>query len=344
MANLSIEVTNACNRDCIHCFRDKLEPRQHLPLDLFKQILRQAHQCGIRHISLTGGEPTLHPAWSDLLFALAERGLKFSILTNGYQFKQRTLPMVLKPTVRRHLNSICFSLDGASANSHDALRGEGSFHEVTEAANLCRLSNIPFKIKTVVTNGNKKELAEIALLGSALGTKQHSFLALVPTPRSLEQALVPSVREMRELYSLITGSLVSAMKADITLEGPWGCNSALFTCNAYQQFYSVDHLGNLLFCCNLSHVYTEAKLETMGREFLADLKEEPLEKGIIQHYRLLARFTEDRLDEARYRTVLFPYPCLWCLKYFGKLEWAKNYHCFPWVEEMFGSHYTSVNK
>lgn len=338
MGDISIDVTNVCNRDCIYCLRDKLETREHLPLDLFKQILDQACNCGIRYISLTGGEPTLHPAWNELLIVLSERGLRFNIVSNGYRFRQRTLPILLKPIVRRHLTSICFSLDGASANLHDALRGKGSFQEVIEAANLCRLNGIPMSIKTVVTNVNKKELSEVALLGSVLGARQHSFLALVPTPRAIKQELVPSLKEMREIYSFITGSLVSAMKAVINLEGSWGIDHALFNCNAYQQLYSVDHLGNLLFCCNLSHVYNETKPAILGKEFLVDLKKESLKKGIIQHYLLLAQLTKDRLNDARNRDMLFSYPCWWCLKYFGKLEWAKKYSYSPWVKEVFSPH------
>jgi len=326
MPDISIDVTNACNRNCIYCLRDKLESRKHIPLDLFKQIIDQAYELGIKYVSLTGGEPTLHPAWSELLIALVENRLKFSIVSNGYKFKEKTLPILLKPNIKRYLDSMCFSLDGASANSHNAVRGEGSFEEVIEAANLCRLKGIPLSIKTVVTNINKGELAKIALL----------VLSLVPTPRAIDKGLVPSLKEMRKSYSFITGSLVPAMKTEIHLEASWGINHALFTCNAYQQAYSVDHLGNLLFCCNLSHVCNGNKPPTLGKEFLADLKKETLREGIIRHYSLLAQFTKDRLNDTQNPTMIFSYPCLWCLKYFGKLEWIKNknYSHSPWVKRI----------
>ena len=335
MPDLSIDVTNACNRECVHCLRDKMEPREFLPLSLFKRILDQAYDCGIRHISLTGGEPTLHPAWDELLSALAERQLKFSIVSNGYQFRERVLPILLNPSIKRHLESVCFSLDGASANSHNALRGEDSFQEVIEAANLCRLKGLPLSIKTVVTKLNKEELAEVALLGSALGAMQHSFIALTPTPRAIEKEIVPSLKEMRKSYSFITGSLVPAMKAQINLEGSWGVDRTLFTCNPYQQVYHVDHLGNLLFCCNLSHICNGNKPSTLGREFLVDLKRKSLKEGIIQHYRLLAQFTKDRLNDTSSGSLLASFPCWWCLEYFNKLGWKKDYTDSPWVQEVF---------
>ncbi len=338
MPDLSIEVTNACNRDCIHCLRDKLEPKEHLSLDIFKEILDHASNYGITHISLTGGEPTLHPSWADLLIALSERKLKFSFVSNGSLFKQKVLPSLAVPIVKRHLDSVCLSLDGASEKSHDILRGKNSFTEVVEAANLCRLSGFPLSFKTVVTNANKNELTEIALLGSNLGATQHSFLTLVPTPRLLEDELIPSFKETKKIYSFITGSLLPSIKAEILMEGSWGNDNALFSCNAYQQAYSVDHLGNMIFCCNLSHVYSGEKTSIMGREFLGSLKLKDFKECIISHYELLSLFTTDRLNSKSVSDCFYPDPCLWCLNYFGKLKWIENFSNSPWTNELFSKH------
>jgi len=340
MLDLSIDVTNACNRDCFHCLRDKIEPRGFFPLELFEEILDQACDCGIKYVSLTGGEPTLHPDWEKILTGLAERKLGFSIVSNGYKFKEKILAVLLEPRVRRHLEGLCFSLDGAFAKSHNALRGEGSFQEVVEAANLCRLKGIPFSIKTVVTKLNKQELTEIVLLSSSLGAKEQSFIALTPTPRAIEREIVLSPEETKKVYSFIAGNLVPAIKIQINLEGAWGIDSALFTCNAYQQAYSVDHLGNLVFCCNLSHVCNGNNPSVLGKEFLIDLRKRKLKEGIVQHQHLLTQFTKDRLNDTSKGSLLFKFPCWWCFEYFNKLKWKENYSYSPWVQELFCSHST----
>ncbi len=324
MPDLSIDLTNVCNRDCIHCLRDKLEPRKHLPLDVFIEILDSAYSFGITHISLTGGEPTLHPAWPDMLVALAERKLKFSFVSNGYQFKQRTLPVLSNPMVKRYLDSICLSLDGASPTSHNTLRGNDSFSEVIDAANLSRLQGLPLSFKTVVTNANIQEIIEIALLGSKLGANQHSFLTLVPTPRLLENNLLPSHEETKQIFLFIKSDIIPNIKTEIMIEGSWGEDSALFNCNAYQQSYSIDHLGNAVFCCNLSHVCNGNKPSIMGKEMLGSVNVEGLEKCIARHYELLSKFTSVRLSSMSDQNCLYPYPCLWCLDYFGKLTWKKE--------------------
>jgi MoaA/NifB/PqqE/SkfB family radical SAM enzyme len=337
MPDLSVEITNACNRDCIHCLRDKQEPREHLPLDIFKEILDHAKNYGITQISLTGGEPTLHPFWPELLIALSERKLKFNFVSNGSLFREKALPALSVPIVKRHLESVCLSLDGASEKSHDTLRGNNSFAEVVDAANLCRLKNFPLSFKTVVTNVNKRELTEIALLGSNLGAKQHSFLTLFPTPRLLENELIPSLIETRKIYSFIIGSILPSIKTEIIMEGSWGGDYALFNCNPYQQSYSVDHLGNLIFCCNLSHVYNEEKTLIMGREVLGSVIED-FKKCIISHYELLSLFTTDRLNAKSVSDCLYQYPCIWCHNYFGKLRWIKYYTNSPWIKELFSEH------
>jgi len=338
---LGIETTNDCNRNCIHCVRDKKEKREYLPLDLFQRIIDQSYDLGIRYVSLTGGEPTLYPDWAELLCALVERGLKFGVVTNGWKFKEKTLPLLLNPITKRHLVTVCFSLDGFNADSHDFLRGEGSFREVIEAANLCRLKRIPFSIKTVVSSINKEELTEIALLVSALGAREHSFISLLPTPRLVKENFILTPKESRILYSFISGSLIPSMKTRINLEGSWGINSALFSCNAYQQTYNVDYLGNLIFCCNLSHVSDTDKPATALKEFLGDLREESLREGIIRHHELLAQFTGDRLKDTQSSSELFSNPCYWCYKYFGKLEFIRKYPDSPWVKEMFCSEVNS---
>jgi organic radical activating enzyme len=325
MSTVAIGITNLCNLNCIHCLRDKLEAKVSIEIDLFKKIIDRIADLGIERVSLTGGEPSLHPNFSELLTYLAEKEVEFNFVTNGWAFKERVLPIFLEPAVKKYLEGICFSIDGASAETHDALRRKGSFSEVIKAANLCRLKGIPISIKTVVTNINKKELMELALLGASLKTTKHQFIAITPTPRAIEEGIVPRSSEMKEIFSFITGTLRPAMKTQINVEGAWGLSAPVFNCNVYLQIHDVDYLGNLLFCCNLSHVRNIDKPSKIGREFLADLKKESLEKGIAEHYKVLAQFTSDRLKDASDGYSLTRFPCWWCLQYFGKVEWLENY-------------------
>ena len=192
MDGLTIELTNVCNRTCVHCIRDKVDPREFLPLTLAREILGQAKDLGFRTICFTGGEVALYPHLEELIALVVDQGFTFSLVTNGYRFQEKVLPFLRPSRNREKLTAVCFSLDGATPETHDALRGPGSFREVLEAATLCKLANIPFSLKSFISNLNKEELTDLAMLGADLGTQDHGFLHPFPSPRLIREGVIPS--------------------------------------------------------------------------------------------------------------------------------------------------------
>ena len=253
MFSLSIEPTNACNRDCLHCLRNKVDPSEMIPLHLVDRILSQAKKLGVKDISLTGGEITVYPRLRELIGMIAGYGFNVGMVTNGFRFKDTLLPILTDRKLSRRFGGVSFSLDGASADTHDALRGEGSFREVMEAATICRMKGIRTSLKSAITNFNKKELTELALLGSALGAEAHGFLCLFPTPDLVEKDALPSPSEIDSIARWVIGSLARTVRGRIIVEG-YSTNAGIFTCGNVISGVNVDYQGNLTFCCNLSHV------------------------------------------------------------------------------------------
>ena len=330
MDGLTIELTNACNRQCIHCIRNKVDPREFLPLTLARDILTQADSLGIHTICLTGGEVTLYPHLEEFVALVVDHGFTFSLVTNGRRFKEKLLPLLSAPKNREKLTAVCFSLDGASAETHDALRGRGSYREVLEAATVCKLANIPFSLKSFISNFNKAELTDLAMLGADLGTQDHGFLHPFPSPRLIREGVIPDPEELGRTVRWITDNLAKALRPRISLEG-YGSGTVLFTCQNILRNTNIDYQGNLILCCNLSHVTQEKGIpSSVGREWLADLKEVSLKEGIIRHFEAVAKLMEARLqdmDELKGPTYI---PCYWCLQHFGKLDWLRDFPESPW--------------
>ena len=329
MFALCIEPTNLCNRSCLHCVRNKLEPKESISLDLVERILKQAKALRISSISLTGGEVALYPHLEQLIRTIVDYGFRFNLVTNGFRFRERMLPLLTQPKIKKKLGEVCFSLDGARAISHDALRGKGSFKEVMEAATLCRLKEIPISLKTIISNFNKGEFTELALLGATLGTQNHGFIHPYLTPRLIKERVIPSPDELEGIIFWLMEALSKTTGTKIHIES-YGSPTVLFQCNAFRSL-SVDYEGNLIFCCNLSHVTNEAQPSALGQEFLANLKEVSLSEGISRHFDLLAELMRQRLKDAENLSPLTYIPCYWCFKYFGKLNWLKNYPESPWA-------------
>ncbi len=332
---LSLEPTNACNLRCLHCIRDKLEDRGHIPLDVLQKILREAKSYGLNYIAITGGEPTLHPRFDEMLEMVAGEGFKFHVVTNGFQFKSKVLPILSRPHVKKHLKHISISLDGATAKIHDANRGAGAFKVIMEMLGLCKLKDIPFNLITVINNINKAELTDIALFGSGMGATAHMFGPLTVTPLAVQTGIIPSPNETRRWMSFVDRNLSRALKMPITIGSGGYCSAPLFSCRAFGgDHLNVDFQGNAIFCCTLSHPADDSKPNEQGKEVIADLKRESLGTAIVRQREMSARLIQERLREIERGTLLELdyFPCYWCLKQFGKLGWLDSYPDSPWSE------------
>ncbi len=131
MSSLIVELTDRCNLSCRHCPSGRHGGRGELDLALFDRVLDQARAQGIDRLSFTGGEPTLHPRFPDILHHTTAAGYRFGLVTNGWVVAQRLEQLL---PYRDWLSVITFSLDGGREASHDAQRGAGSFRRVMQAA------------------------------------------------------------------------------------------------------------------------------------------------------------------------------------------------------------------
>jgi MoaA/NifB/PqqE/SkfB family radical SAM enzyme len=332
MRTIGFEPTNQCNRSCRHCFRNKADPPGFLPLATADQILAQAKPLGFNKVCLTGGEIALYPYLKELLELVAGRGFEFTLVTNGLHFPDYVLSILLKPAVKENLASVCFSLDGVTAQSHDGLRGPKSFREVLEGITLCRNHRLPVSLKTVITTANRSELTELALLGVRLGVAEHGFLFPFPSPAFIRAGLLPSPEETQDLVRWIKTNLVGITRNKVTLEG-YSMDGVILNCGQLIDYFNVDYEGNLIFCCALSHMTQgDGVPTTSGGEFLADLKEVPFKEAIIRQFRQAAEVMAARLNGSANPASLSPTPCLWCLQYFGKLDWLRDFPDSPWTQ------------
>jgi MoaA/NifB/PqqE/SkfB family radical SAM enzyme len=331
MKIIILEPTNQCNRSCRHCFRNLADPPGCLSLETAADVLSQARLLGFEVVSLTGGEVALYPHLGELLRLIAESGFNFSLVTNGFRFREYVLPLLLSPEIKEQLTSVCFSLDGAQAETHDGLRGPKSFREAIEGLTLCRTHRLPISLKSVVTALNRGELTELALLGARLGAIEHAFLYPLPTPRLLREGLLPPREELDATMRWLEGNLARTLRTRVRVEG-YSVAGVILNCGHLVDALNIDYQGNLIFCCNLSHATLGDGIPTPpGGELIANLKEISLKDGIIRQFRKAAEIMEARLNGDGKPAGVSESPCYWCLKYFGKLDWLKDFPDSPWT-------------
>lgn len=149
--SLRIAVTEKCNLKCPYCPKHGdsylLKTNNRLDVSQFIKIIKIANDVGIRHFSITGGEPLVVP---NITFPLAKTISDFSDLeylrlnTNGV-FIQNYIDKIIESD----FNKIKISLD--------SLKQE-NFLEISKGIELLKESNISIRINMVVSKSNKYEI------------------------------------------------------------------------------------------------------------------------------------------------------------------------------------------
>jgi MoaA/NifB/PqqE/SkfB family radical SAM enzyme len=249
---LIFELTNLCNFSCIHCIRDEEGAKRFLDPELIRKILQEVEPYEmVDAVALTGGEPTIHPQFADIVALIAEFGYGFNFVTNGWGFG-KTLES-LQP-VREFVRAVSFSLDGARLDTHDRIRRRpGSFRQVMQAAARCRFEGLQTRINMTVTRENVEELEEMALLASRLGCTAVGYAHCQPTPDALRADLVMNARERLQVEADVA-SLNEVFQINLLIAGDHHASTAFAQCPQLQmKEFNIDYRGFLTACCTLSN-------------------------------------------------------------------------------------------
>ncbi|MBI2895078.1 MAG: selenobiotic family peptide radical SAM maturase [Deltaproteobacteria bacterium] len=175
--NLQWHVTHACDLACKHCYdRTRLSAT---PLD---QCLRTLDDLGSfskergvqASVTLTGGNPFLHPRFFDLCREVAASGFPLSILGNPVSRDEvRRLVAVARPTFFQ------VSLEGLCEHN-DSIRGPGTFQSVLDFLPVLREEGISPIVMTTLTRDNLGQIVPLArLLGARTDRATFTRLARV---------------------------------------------------------------------------------------------------------------------------------------------------------------------
>ena len=124
--HLLLNLTDACDMKCPTCyrqFRQDKNPKTQLDLPLLRDLLDEAAAMEILSLSLTGGEPMIHPDIVEILdHAGGKNFLEVLVYTNGSQLDEKRRQAILRlagnTRVRLHI-----SLDAATEATFRSERG-----------------------------------------------------------------------------------------------------------------------------------------------------------------------------------------------------------------------------
>ncbi|MCO5319281.1 MAG: mycofactocin radical SAM maturase [Microthrixaceae bacterium] len=196
---LTWELTWACNLACVHCLSSsgRRDPRELSTEECFG-VIDELQKLKVFYVNIGGGEPMLRGDFFDILsYAEAhDVGVKFS--TNGTYIDG---PAARRLAAMDYLD-IQVSIDGATADVNDVVRGEGSHAAALSAmGHLTDAGFGPFKVSIVATRHNIDQLDDFKALADDFGA-QLRITRLRPSGRGVDSwdELHPSQDQQRQLY------------------------------------------------------------------------------------------------------------------------------------------------
>jgi molybdenum cofactor biosynthesis enzyme MoaA len=144
--DLRIVLTSKCNLKCSHCHNEGNPPpwlsnKNEIDLSRIEELLSVAASHGARSVKFTGGDPTLHPDFIELLSTIGTWRRKFAsvakwgISTNGLSFLKEKYFQAL---VESELDNVCIGIDSidtgdlSKPSSKDGILGSRLFSDLVQ--------------------------------------------------------------------------------------------------------------------------------------------------------------------------------------------------------------------
>lgn len=210
------ETTGACNLRCVHCRREWDDaPPNELSTDEVKSRLIDPIVDAKWHSILvfSGGEPLMRPDLFELIEYTAKRGLIPAVATNATLIDDAVAQRLADLGVSR----VSVSLDGASAETHDAFRGlPGSFDDALRGIGALRKAGVEVQINVTFTKANRDEAPEMLDLVQRLDACALHVFLLVPVGCGVD--LPEEIRlEPGEVERLLTYFDTEATERDLEI-------------------------------------------------------------------------------------------------------------------------------
>jgi AdoMet-dependent heme synthase len=179
------ETTRACLLSCRHCRASALP--HPLPGELTREeglrLIEQVAAFGRPHpiLVLTGGDVLMRPDAYELAAAATAAGIPTCLSPS-------VTPLLTPEAVARFkelsLSAVSISLDGATAATHEAIRGvEGQFTQTLDALGRLRDAGLRVQVNTAVMRANVEELPELAAVVARSGAQMWEVFFLVGVGR-----------------------------------------------------------------------------------------------------------------------------------------------------------------
>jgi SynChlorMet cassette radical SAM/SPASM protein ScmF len=194
LTDLLIYPTSRCNLKCRHCYfaptyDDRPGNREgEISYEQICQAIDDLLPFGLGACKLSGGEPFLRDDLIGICCYLDSKDVRVIIETNGTLVKRHQADTLAQ---LRGDTFVSVSIDGAKAETHEALRGiRGCFHKVLQGLEHLVRASLNVQVIAAAYDANKRELPNIMELAAAKGAKSFRVCFVHAVGRARNLALI----------------------------------------------------------------------------------------------------------------------------------------------------------
>lgn len=202
LTDLLIYPTDRCNLRCRHCYyaptyNDRPgNRREEVSYEWICRAIDELLPFGLRACKLSGGEPFLREDLIGICCYVDSKSVRVILETNGTLVKRHQADTLAQ---LRGNTFVSVSIDGANAETHEALRGiEGCFRKALEGLEHLVRAGLDVQVIAAAYEGNKSELPRIMDMCASKGANSFKVCFVKPVGRGKNLPLI-SLEESLDL-------------------------------------------------------------------------------------------------------------------------------------------------
>lgn len=181
IAGLYVELTSQCNLRCLHCYNESGASTHRIDEKSFRNIIKKIEDPMKVSVTLSGGEPLLHPDLWKYIEILQQEGFgQILIITNATLITKEVAEKLKKYGV-----SMQVSLNGSCANIHEQLCGTGNFEKTLAGLKELKAAGINrILVRYMLAKFNSEDLVDFLTLMKSIGMTHIEIAVLTLLGRS----------------------------------------------------------------------------------------------------------------------------------------------------------------
>ncbi|MEG1313111.1 MAG: radical SAM protein [Bacilli bacterium] len=168
-----LEITQACNCKCVHCYEgnNHSATNRQLTLEQWFCCINQIAALNVARVVIIGGEPCIHKDITKIVQFAVDKGLDVTIFTNGTIISNELKSVIVKNNLKLKL-----SIYGHTAQIHDAITQiPGSFDKLMDNITYFKEKNIKINLSVVIMRENQEYYDEIKKILDSLNINGYKF-------------------------------------------------------------------------------------------------------------------------------------------------------------------------